>query len=155
MPCLVSFNSLISFVSSSISAAKSLGGSGIDSVFDLVNAIQVLSETGGTLTSDGTVQDVYINNAPLGVYTPKAILIDLDNMVGGDTVVVQVLYRIKSGGNLLLLDTQSYTGADGGLPDSQKLICISLLPNRFGVQVTLQRTAGADHNYDWEAIWEA
>ena len=37
----------------------------------LVTSTLVLTETGGTITTDGTEQDVYINNAPFWYFCPK------------------------------------------------------------------------------------
>ena len=34
------------------------------------------------------------------------------------------------------------------------MIGIDLLPNRYGVKVTIQKTAGTNRAYDWEAIYE-
>lgn len=122
-----------------------------------LNAELVLTETGGTLTADGTEQNIYINNAPVGVYKPLEVMIDLDNMTlaGGDITVIKVYYRLTAAGGLQLFDYLSFTGDDGGLSDGRKVIGISLLPNRFGMKVTLQQTAGVNRNYDWNVIYEA
>jgi len=121
-------------------------------IFDAVNAILTLTETGGTLTATGpgTEDTLYINNAPAGEYEPKELFIDLDLMQGGDTAVIRIYYRLRVAGGLQLYDYQSYTGADGGLTDGRKLISVGLLPNRYGIQVTLEQTAGVMRNYDWD-----
>lgn len=118
-------------------------------VFGLVNALLVLTETGGTITTDGTEQDVYINNAPAGVFKPLKVMIDLTPMTATETVVVKIYYRIKSGGGLILKDEETFTGVQ-----DPALINVELEPNRFGVQVTIQRTAGDDKDYDWEVFYE-
>lgn len=118
-------------------------------IFTETNAILELNETGGTLTATGAEDTLYLNNAPAGEYEPKALLLDLDLMQAGDTILVRVYYRIKSGGGLQLYDYQTYTGADGSLSDGRKLISVDLLPNRYGVQVTLEQTAGVNRDYDW------
>lgn len=124
-------------------------------IFSAVRAILTLSETGGLLTADGSEQTLHINNAPLGNHVPTTLLVDLDNMAGGDTTVIRVYYRITAGGGLQLEDFQSYTGADGGLANSIKLVAIDLNPNRFGVQITLEQTAGVNRTYRWEYFEEA
>ncbi|GAG25433.1 unnamed protein product, partial [marine sediment metagenome] len=111
------------------------------------NALLVLSETGGTLTADGAEQTLYIDNAPLGVHKPRTVLIDLDNMAGGDTTELRVYYRLNAGGGLQLLDFNPYVGADGGLANSRVLVAIDLYETRFGVQVTLEQTAGVNRDY--------
>ena len=117
-------------------------------IFNLVNAMLVTTEAGGTLTTDGNVQDLYINNAPAGVYEPLTLLLDLTNVAAADTVQIRVLYRINPTGGFILKDEVDFTAVQA-LP----LKNIALEPNRYGVQVTIQRTAGADHAYDWEVIY--
>lgn len=121
-----------------------------------LNSLLVLTETGGTLLADGTEQNLYINNAPAGVYKPLVVYVNLDNMATADSDVmeIKVYQRITSAGNLELLDYQEFIGDDGGLTDSKKLIAIELLPSRFGCKVTLEQTAGVNKNYDYEVIIE-
>ena len=118
------------------------------------NALLVLSSTGGTLTADGTEQNLYIDNAPLGAYKPRTMLIDLDNMAGGDTTELRVYYRLNDGGGLQLLDFNQYVGADGGLADNRVLVAIDLYETRFGVQITLEQTGGTLRDYDWTIFAE-
>ena len=126
----------------------------VDQIFSLSAAELTLQETGGLLTADGNEQTLYINNAPLGIFRPVVIYIDLDNMAGGDTTDIRVYYRITAGGGLQLLDFAQYVGVDGGLANSIKLISIDLSPARFGVQITLQQTAGVNRTYRWEYFEE-
>jgi hypothetical protein len=125
-----------------------------DQIHELVAAELTLQETGGTLTADGTEQTLYINNNPLGCFHPRTLFVDLDNMQAGSTTVIRVYYRLNAGGGLQLWDYHTYTGADGGLASNRKLISADLLPTRFGVQVTLEQTAGTYRNYDWEMFTE-
>lgn len=122
----------------------------IGAIFDLVNAILVLTETGGTVTTTGGEDDVYINNAPAGVYEPKKVMIDLTPMTATETVVVRTYYRIKSGGALRLKDKVEFTGIQ-----DPPLINVELEPNRFGCRVSIETTAGDDLAYDWEALYKA
>ena len=119
-------------------------------IFNAVNAILTLTETGGTLTATGAEQNIYINNSPAGEFEPRVVMVDLDLMQAGDTTVFRVYYRLNAAGGLQLYDYVQYAGADGGLANGRKLIAITLLPNRFGVQVTLQQTAGVNRDYDWD-----
>lgn len=121
----------------------------VDQIFNLVNAILTLKESGGTITTDGTEQDVYRNDSPMGVYKPKKVMIDFYNNAVGDTIVVRVRYRLRAGGTLRLKDEIVFSGVQS-LPIKN----IELEPNRFGVQVTMQRTAGGQANYDWEVFYE-
>lgn len=120
----------------------------------MLNAELTLQETGGTLTASGAEQTLYINNQPMGSFVPRVLYVDLNNMAGGDTTVFRVYYRLASGGALLQQDYQSYTGADGGLSDSNVLIAIDLGPTRFGVRVTLDQTGGVNRDYAWSVFEE-
>lgn len=121
----------------------------INLMFALVNAIFTLKETGGTITTTGGVQDVYRNETPLGVFKPKKVLIDTTNNTAAETIVIKVYYRIISGGGPILKDTVSFAGVQ-----AVPLKNIDLEPNRFGILVTLQRTAGGIMTYDYEVFYE-
>ncbi len=121
----------------------------VDAIRVVTDATPVLTETGGTLTADGSEQNVYINNAPAGVYRPICVKIDFTDHEATETVVLRTYYRIADGGALILDDAQTYIGVP-----TVPLINIELLPTRFGVQVTLEKTAGTNRNYLWEAFYE-
>ena len=127
----------------------------IDDIYGLVNATLTLQETGGELETDGTEQYLYVVSDPIGVFRPVCVFVDLGNMVGGDTVVFRTYYRIDPTGAMRLTEYATYTGIDGGLANSVQLIVIDLYPNRFGAQVTIERTAGTDKDYVWSVFEEA
>jgi len=116
---------------------------------NLAASMLTLTETGGTLTTDGTEQNLYINNAPVGLYAPRQIFIDFTNQTAGETLVVREYYRIKTGGGLVKLSETTYAGVQDPL-----LKNIALKENRFGIKVTAELTAGANRAYDWEAIYK-
>lgn len=120
----------------------------------VTNALLALSSTGGTLTADGSEQTLYIDDEPLGCTMGRRLYVDLDAMAGGDTTVIKVYHRLSDGGGLQLLDYNSYTGADGGLANSIKLIAVDLGPYRHGIQVTLEQTAGVNRTYPFEFFAE-
>lgn len=126
----------------------------VDQVSGVVNSALVLSSTGGTITADGTEQTLYIDNEPLGCANAVAAYIDLDNMQAGDTTNIRVYHRLSDAGGLQLYDYNSYTGADGGLANSMKVIKIDLGPFRHGFQLTLEQSAGVNRAYDWELFIE-
>jgi len=116
----------------------------------VTDGLPTLSETGGTVTTDGTEQNIYINSVPLGVFRPICVKIDFTNHTAGETVVVREYYQIKAGVPAPILQTETtYAGAV-----DPPLINIDLQPNRFGVKVTIEKTAGANRAYDWEAFYE-
>ena len=81
------------------------------SVFDIVNAMLVLTETGAT--------------------------IDLSDMAGGETATVRTYYRIKSGGTSRLKGVPTIFNGVQAEPHKD----VELEPNRFGIRVTIQATA--------------
>ncbi len=121
----------------------------VDAIRVVTDATPVLTETGGTVTADGTEQNVYINNAPAGVYKPICVKIDFTDHAATETVILRTYYRIADGGALIQDDAVTYIGVP-----TVPLINIELLPTRFGVQVTLEKTAGTNRDYDWEAFYE-
>jgi hypothetical protein len=121
----------------------------VDAIKVITDALAVLTETGGTVTATGAETDIYINNAPAGVYKPIGVKIDFTNHTAAETVMITVYYRIKSGGAWLKEDYVVFEGAQ----DFESIV-IDLNPNRYGVRVTIEKGAGTDRNYDWEAVYE-
>ena len=124
----------------------------VQDVFDEVNGILTLRETGEVLTADGTEQNTYIDNNPLGAYKPLHEFIDLSNMLAGDTLLIRVYYRLADGGGWLLQDYQSYVGLRGGLANSKTLVAVDLYPCRFGCRVTIEQSVGAFRDFLWK-VW--
>jgi len=128
---------------------------GVVAIQVVTDAIALLAETSGTLAADGNEQDIVLVNAPAGVFKPLTIKIDLDLMQAGDTTEIRVYDRIINGGGLQQTSYQTYTGADGGLLNSNKVIYVDLKENRHGIQVTLWQTGGVNRSYDWEYLYES
>jgi len=82
------------------------------------------------------------------------LFVDLDNMAGGDTIEIRVYHRLNDGGGLQLWDYSTYTGADGGLANGEKVIAVALNPDRHGFLTTLEQTGGVNRDYDWELFAE-
>ena len=122
-----------------------------------IGTMLTLQETGGTLTADGTEQNIVINNAPVAVFNPRKVKIDLDNMIATDTIVVKLYERLSAAGTLKLSDVPvTYTGIDGGLTGGQTQITIDLDANRYGFKVTLEQTAHVAYkDYVWEYFVES
>ena len=113
-------------------------------------AMLVLTETGGTLTTDGLEQNVYVNETPAGVFRPVCVKIDCTAHTATESITIKTYYRIKSAGNYILQDSVSYN-LTTIVP---ALLSIDLEPNRYGVKVTMQKTAGTNRAYDWEVTYE-
>ncbi len=113
----------------------------------LLNSTMVLAETGGTVTTTGpgTEDVVYINDDPQGEHRPEKVVIDFSDQTATETTVVRLYYRIKEGGGYIKKDEEAFAGVQ-----DPELIDVELEPNRFGIKVTIERTAGVAKDYDWE-----
>ncbi len=121
----------------------------VDAIATLVEAEAILEETGGELTTDGTEQNVYINNAPAGVYEPRRLIIDFANQTVTETVRILVYYRIAPLGPWVIDDRETIVGVPVNAG-----ISIDLKPTRYGVRVTMEKTAGTNRAYDWQVFYE-
>jgi len=118
-------------------------------IFDIVNALLMLTETGGTVTTTapGTEDNIYVNDAPAGEYYPLKVVIDLSDLEAGEVAIIRTYYRIKSGGTARLKDEVTFNGVQ-----AQPMKNVELEPNRFGCSVTIEATTGVV--VDWEAHYE-
>ncbi len=95
----------------------------------------------GSVVTDGTEQTILLD-AP-----PKTCIVggflDLTPMVLGDVIVVREYEKINPVGAYVKYATRTY-----GL-QSDPLLFIHTRPLRYGVRITVQRTAGADYTYDY------
>lgn len=121
----------------------------ISAIRAITDAESILEETGGTLTTDGTEQNVYVNEAPSGVFRPVCVKIDFTNQTVTETVVLRTYYRITPGGGYVQQDEVTYLGVV-----DPELINVDLEPNRFGIKVTIRKTVGTNRDYMWEALYE-
>ena len=122
----------------------------LQDIFDLVNAILMTAETGDTITTTAAEQDMYVNNAPAGVFKPLALTVNTTNMVAGDIIVIRSYERISPIGALELQSEKQFNDAQ-----HEVLKKIPLYPNRSGVETTIQRVAvgvGGDKAYVWAVV---
>jgi len=116
----------------------------------VTSALPTLSETGGTVTTDGTEQNVYINATPLGEYNPICVTINCTAQTAGETIVIRLYYDNAPGGaGLILADELTFAGVI-----SPEMLVIDLDPNRYGVAVTIEKTGGANRAYPWDVHYE-
>ena len=125
----------------------------IDLIFDLVNAIFKMNETGGNITTDGAEQNIYINDDPMGIYEPRVVKIDCTNMGWGDDVILRWYERIVDGGAMVLKDQWLLEDVQDPALGTSPLVNIELEPNRFGVQVTIEQSAGTYRAFPWEVLY--
>ena len=111
----------------------------------------MIQTTGGTLTTTGAEQTLVLVTEPLGLWCPAVLILDLDNMGALNTIIVKIYHRMADAGALRLFKYYSWTGADGGLTNGEKLAQIELYPNRHGYQITIQQSDQEDHfTIPWE-----
>ena len=133
---------------------QATGATTVESIWARVQLLGVLESSSGTLAADGSEQVVWQQDTPGAVYEPRAILINVDAMQAGDTIEIQVYYRLLVAGVYGRLDYQTLTGADGGLTNGRVLVEIGLIPNRYGARVTITQTAGVNRDFPWAAFEE-
>ena len=121
----------------------------VDAIEAIAEAEAILEETGGTITTDGTEQNVYINNAPGGIYVPRWFNINFANHTVTEAVTIRVYYRNVDGGGWVQDDSQGFVGVPVNL-----LISVQLKPARYGCRVTVEKTAGTNRAYVWEVFYE-
>jgi len=120
-----------------------------DAIREVTDAEAILTEIAGQLTTDGNVQNLYIAEAPAGIFRSVCVKIDFTNHTATETVVVKTHYRIAPGGVHREQDSVTYAGVP-----AEPLINIDLEPNRYGIKVTIQKTAGTNRDYDFEVFYE-
>ena len=116
-------------------------------IFDMLNSILTLNETGGIVNATGllTEDNVYINDAPAGVFRPMVVTIDMSDLAPGEVATVRTRYRIAVPPAALELKGAPVIFAG---VQTEPLKDIELKPNRFGVQVTIEATAAVV--FPWE-----
>jgi len=100
------------------------------------------TETEGTLTADGTEQQL-IATSDNKMHSIEGD-IDFTNMAGGDTVVIRLYFKLKVAGGWVKYGEETYTGAQS-LPD----LHITTKAAKYGIRLTLQQTGGVFRNFDY------
>ncbi len=121
----------------------------VDSIQAISEAEAILEEAGGELTTDGTEQTFYINNAPAGNYEPKTLIIDFANQTVTETIRILTYYRISPGGAWVVDDRETIVGVPVNAG-----IMIDLHEARYGCWITIEKTAGTNRAYDWQVFYE-
>jgi hypothetical protein len=99
----------------------------------------------GTLTLDGTEQTLTTQTAN----DEYVLLTDHDAQVGGDTVVVRIKVPVLSGGTARVIEQLTLTGAQA-LPDILRQSIPIISPH--SISVTVEKTAGVNHNIPWALV---
>lgn len=94
----------------------------------------------GTLTADGTEQTI-LEKDSIGTFEGW---IDLANMASGDTVVIKVYAKAKSGGSYRQYDSASYSNAQ-----TNPAVHVTTLSTKYGIKITLTQSAGTYRTYDY------
>ena len=141
----------LTVICNAILALLTTAAANIATILAIVLGLPTLAETGGTITTDGTEQNVYINARPVGLYNPICVKIDCTNQTAGETIVIRQYAQVNPifVFDRILQDELTYAGLI-----SPELIVIDLEPNRFGIAVTIERTGGVARDYIWEVFYE-
>jgi len=121
----------------------------VNAIREVTDSEAILTEVAGQITTDGTEQTVYTEEAPAGIFRPICAKVDFTNHTAGETVVLRVYYRIAPGGAFIRQDATTFAGVPANL-----LINTNFEPNRYGIRFTIEKTAGANRAYDWEVFYE-
>ena len=131
-------------LSSPLGALKT-GAKGQEQIYDLVDQLFNLERVGDTTTTDGTEQTIYIIDNPDYQFEPYRFLIDTTAHTATETLVIRQYLRMKEGGNYIEFDEVTLTAVQDPLG-----VAIDLLPNTFGIKLTLEKTGGTNRAYIWE-----
>jgi len=104
---------------------------------------EVLKE--GAVIADGTEQ--LLVEAP-GILNLEGY-VDLNNMAGGDEVLLKRYVKIQEAGDYRLHASQIYTGVQ-----AEPLIRFPFMAGYYGVKVTLQQTAGVFKTFPYQFFKE-
>ena len=124
----------------------------VDAIRAVTDALPVLTAAVGNVTTTviNTEYDLYVNNAPLGVYKPILLTVNFLNQQAGETVIIRRYRRDTDGGVWSLLDTSDpYAGVQVPV-----MVKIDLEAVRFGIRNTIERTGGIARAYPWAAFYE-
>jgi hypothetical protein len=99
----------------------------------------------GTLTADGTEQNVVLDEITGNPTRYLEGYIDLSNMESGDAVVIREYMKIKSDGGYVKYAEETYSGVQ-----SIPLLYIITKPGRYGIKITLQQTSGTYRNFPYQ-----
>jgi len=142
----IDIQSTVNDVESDVATVDAL----VDTIEAVTSALPTLTEVSGTVTTDGSEQNVYINLNPLGVYNPICVTINCTAQTAGETIVIRLYYDNAPGGaGWILADEVTYVGAI-----SPEMIIVDLDPNRYGVLVTIEKTGGTNRAYPWDVLYE-
>jgi len=93
-----------------------------------------------TLTADGTEQTVVESTSSGEVEG----FIDLSNMASGDSITLRLYKKMTEGGTYRQFDSGNYSDSQ-----TNPALHITKLPNKYGLRITLQQTAGVNRSYDY------
>lgn len=128
----------------------------VDANVDLIrlvtDGLPTLTESHGetTTTVINTEYTMFVVNAPIGVFRPLMVAVNFLYHTAGETVIIRKYRRDIDGGVWTMYDdTPPYIG----IPDPRAVL-INLGPNRYGIYLSIERTAGAARAYPWAAFYE-
>lgn len=104
----------------------------------------VATESSGTQTA--TVNTEHTLATPTTAKT-RVLMVDLTNLVSGDTVELRIKAKVLTGGTAGLVYLATFIG-----PVGEPVAVSPPVPCPFGATLTLKQVAGTGRAYDWAGL---
>lgn len=104
------------------------------------------SAQSGTKAMTLANQVIYTESSTLA-YIFAGAEIDLSPMLAGDIIIITIRKQLTSAGALVVHDQVTYVGP---MPVTHLAIHIGAIPDVYGVEISMQQTAGVLRNIDCE-----
>jgi positive regulator of sigma E activity len=102
----------------------------------------VATESSGTQAATITTEHTL---ATTTTAKTRVLVVDLTNLVAGDTVELRIKSKVLTGGSALLAYFVTYVG-----PVAAPVVHSIPVPGTYGATFTLKQTTGTGRNYDFE-----
>jgi hypothetical protein len=102
----------------------------------------VATESSGTQTAVITTEHTLATTTSAKT---RVLVVDLTNLVAGDTVELKIKTKVLTGGSVLLAYFATYTGSVAA-----PVVHSLPVPGTYGATFTLKQTAGTGRNFDFE-----
>ena len=69
----------------------------VNAIREVTDSEAILTEVGGQITTDGTEQTIYTEEAPAGIFRPVCAKVDFTNHTAGETVILRLYsHRLRA-----------------------------------------------------------
>jgi hypothetical protein len=99
----------------------------------------------GAVTTAATETDIVLDEVTGNPQRHLEGYIDLSSLAAGDTIIIRQYMKIAPAGAYVKYAEESYSG-----PVDPPLLYVITKPARYGIRITVQRTAGVDRNLTFQ-----